>query len=228
MIRGAIFDMDGTLLDSMGIWMTLGRDYLADLGITAEPNLGEILYPMTMKQGVSYLKNRYGLDGTKEQIEADLARRIEDFYERQAPAKPGAYRFLKQLKETGVRLAVATVTKESLARAALERTGILPLLDDLRTVDQAGAGKDRPDIYLQTAAALGTEPGETLVFEDALHAAQTASAAGFPVIGVYDPSGEEKRVDLERFALAYLTDFTRFDRFAREVLSQKTAGKDEG
>ncbi len=90
MIRGAIFDLDGVLLDSMGIWEGLGARYLRRLRITPEPGLNEILFPMSMEQGAAYLKARYPLQQSEAEICCGIAQMLEDYYVREVPAKPGA------------------------------------------------------------------------------------------------------------------------------------------
>ena len=218
MIRGAIFDMDGTLLDSMPIWDNAGALYLASLDIRAEPGLGKRLFPMTVPEAAAYLKQTCALSLSVAQIEEGIRGTVRDFYFFKAELKPGAAGFLQRMQARGIRMAVATVTDRNCTEAALARTGVLGMFDAVLTADEAGCGKDRPDLYLLAARSIGTQPGQTLVFEDALYAARTASSAGFVTVGVFDESGRETQSSLRRECRYYLSDFTDFAAFAADAL----------
>ncbi len=219
MIRGAIFDLDGTLLDSMPMWNHAGEVYLAGLGVRAKPGLAKVMFPMTIQQSAVYLRREYALPLTEEEIIAGVNRTIEGFYRYQAPFKKGVPEFLNGLKSAGIVMAVATVTDRPYVEAALHHLNARPYFRAVLTATEVGAGKDRPDIYLKTAAVLGTATGETLVFEDALHAARTAKAAGFQTVGVYDASSKDRQVALREECDYYLTDFHDFPSFAAEALT---------
>lgn len=207
MIRGAIFDMDGTLLDSMPYWDHAGEVYLKNIGIKAAPNLGKILFPMTMEEGAEYLQEAYDLPLTVKEITAGTNRTVENFYQNQIPLKPGVIELLKSLKARGIKLAVATVTIRPLAEAALERCGVLDLFDTLVTADDVGCGKDCPDIFHKASEIIGTKPSETLVFEDSVHALQTAKEAGFVPVGVYDDSSADEQDKMKQIGVMYLKNF---------------------
>ena len=104
MIRGAIFDLDGVLLDSMGIWKDLGARYLRSLHIQPEPGLNEILFAMSMEQGAAYLKEHYPLPQSEAEIGEGIARMLEDYYFYEVPAKPGAAALLNFLAERGIQV----------------------------------------------------------------------------------------------------------------------------
>lgn len=217
-IRGAIFDLDGTLLDSMPMWNRAGEVYLAGLGVRAKPGLAKVMFPMTIQQSAVYLRQEYALPLTEGEIIAGINRTIEGFYRSKALFKKGVPEFLKGLKAAGIVMAVATVTDRPYVEAALHHLKARQYFRAVLTATEVGAGKDRPDIYLKTAAALGTAAEETLVFEDALHAARTAKAAGFQTVGVYDASSEDCQAALREECNYYLTDFKDFSSFAAEAL----------
>ena len=125
MIAGAIFDADGTLLDSMPIWDNAAALYLEGLGYVPEPGLGRILYPMSMAEGADYLIARYGLSQSREEIVCGVSAAIEDFYFHRAQPKAGLEAFLRQLQERGIPMAVATTSDRRLVEAALKRLGLL-------------------------------------------------------------------------------------------------------
>ena len=178
MIAGAIFDADGTLLDSMPIWDNAAALYLEGLGHVPEPGLGRILYPMSMAEGAEYLIARYGLTQSREEIVCGVSAAIEDFYFHRAQPKAGLEAFLRQLQERGIPMAVATSSDRRLVEAALKRLGLLPRFNGIFTCAQAGAGKSRPDVYhLANCSLGGPDPQTVWVFEDAFFAASTARSA---------------------------------------------------
>lgn len=212
MIQGAIFDADGTLLDSMFIWDTIGEDYLRSLGYTPRENLNETFKNMSLYQAACYYRSEYGVKLSVEEIIEGVNRKIENLYRYEVSLKAGVKEFLKRLAKADVKICVATATDQPLIRAALERWGVDGYFTHILTCGQVGHGKDEPNIYEEALASLGTEKSRTLVFEDALYAVRTAKAAGFPVVGIYD-SHEEYTGEVQALADFYLTSFTQLDSF---------------
>ena len=202
-IKGAIFDVDGTLLDSMPIWMEIGARYVRSLGKEPEENLGEILFPMTMKQGAAYVKETYGLDQSIPQIIEDINAIVEKYYLQEALLKPGAIEILTWLQEKNIPMTVATSTELPLIEGAFARLHLRSFFQEIFTCTQVGAGKDKPLIYQEAARFMGTDPGETWVFEDALHGLLTAKKAGFFTVGLYDAASEKQQEDLAKNADLY-------------------------
>ena len=194
-MKAAIFDVDGTLLDSMSVWEDIGERYLASQNITAEKNLRATLHTMSLEQGATWMKEKYQLDKSISQIIEEVLKIVSDFYRFEAPLKPGVKKTLEWFKERNIQMTVATSGNRELTEAALARNGILDYFEQIYTCTETGAGKDEPLIYLKAAESMQAEPNETLVFEDALHAAETAKKAGFVVIGVYD---EENRKNISK------------------------------
>lgn len=176
--------MDGTLVDSMPIWKALGRNYLEARGLHPTQEQLAVMSPMTMLEGAAYLMDTFGVQGPPERIIGEMEAIMEDHYRTDIPLKPGAADYLAALKAAGARLCVATATAEPLARTCLERLGVAQYLDFILSCETVGAGKTRPDVYLEAARRLGSAPGDTAVFEDALYAARTAKEAGFYVVGI--------------------------------------------
>lgn len=212
MIRGAIFDVDGTLLDSMSVWDHLGEDYLRSLGLTPEENLSQILAPMSLVQAAEYFQQGYGVKASTEEILNGIQARLVFFYREQAQLKPGAAAFLRKLQEKGIKMCIATATEELLVDAALRRCGIRDCFSEIFTCTKVGHSKNEPDIFRAAGNHLGTKKTETYVFEDAFHAAKTAKTDGFPVVAVYDPS-EPQQEQLHALADICLRDFSDFDSF---------------
>jgi len=189
-IRAAIFDLDGTLFDSMGLWSALDRRFLESLGLMPRPGLQEAVAALTLRQSAVYFRQEYGVTLSEEEIMVRLETEIRRAYEELIPLKIGAYDALTLLREKGVPMAVATATEIHLAAAALRRLGILDFFEAVFTCEMVGHSKTEPFVFLAAAEHLGSAPGETWVFEDALFAAQTAHDAGFRVAQVYDESAD--------------------------------------
>ena len=202
----AIFDMDGTLVDSMSFWKTLGVEYLKSRGVSRVPeDILERIKPMTMTESADLFIREFSLPGTPEEVAAQMNAMMDCHYRGDIPAKEGAAVYLKELKRRGVRMCVASATAVELQEACLKRLGLFVYFDFLLSCEEAGGGKNRPDVYLAAARRLGAAPEETAVYEDALYAAQTAKAAGFYVAGVFDRSAESVWDELRSLADESLT-----------------------
>lgn len=210
MINGAIFDLDGTLLDSMGVWEVYGTGYLESLGVAAKPGLNETIIRMSLAQGCEYLRREYNLPLTVKQIAEGINDMVYDEYAFRVQPKPGAVKFVRKLFDRGIKMAVATATDEPLVSAALKRIGILDCFGKIFTCTKVGHGKDEPIIYNEALSFLGTDKSDTVVFEDALHCAFTAKNAGFRVIGIQDDF-EKKSDEMRELCDGFYMSFEEFD-----------------
>ena len=192
----AIFDMDGTLIDSMVFWKNLATEYLTSKGILQIPaDILEQIKPMTMSESAALFRREFGLTGD---VEAQMNEMMEDHYRNDIPLKPGAWEYLENLHRQGVRMCVASATAEHLMESCLTRLGVRQYFEFLLSCETVGAGKRSPLVYQESARRLGTVPGEIAVYEDALYAVQTAKAAGFHVVGVYDDSAADSWQAIEQ------------------------------
>ena len=205
--------MDGTLLDSMAIWEDAGARYLKGLGIQAQEDLGKLLFPMSLQEGAAYMKDRYDLKLSVSQIIEGVGDTVRDYYFYEAPLKKWAPDFLGKLSRKDIPMAVATSSELEHIEAAFKRLNVNQYFQKIFTCSQVGAGKSRPDIYFAAGRYLGTEPRETYVFEDVLHAIETADKAGFKTVGVYDRFSELKQEEIRKHSDIYLEDLTDFQTF---------------
>lgn len=185
----AIFDMDGTLVDSMGFWNRLAVEYLQSKGVAEIPaELPERIKPMTMAESGALFKAEFGLAGNPEE---EMNAMMERHYRQDVPLKPGVRAYLERLRRRDVRMCVVSATAEPLVAACLERLEVLPYFEFLLSCEAVGAGKSSPLIYREAAGRLGVLPEDVVVYEDALYALQSAKKAGCHVVAVYDDSGRK-------------------------------------
>lgn len=207
MLKGAIFDLDGTLLDSMFIWDTIGEDYLRTLGKEPHEDLREAFMPLTLEEAAEYYREHYGVTLSVTEIVDEVNAMVEGIYRTKVTLKPGIKEYLHWLKENGVKMCVATVTDRYLVEETLERLGIRHYFSGIFTCAEFGYGKDKPIIYREALAHLDTTREETCVFEDSFFALKTAKNDGFTAVGVYDKY-EKRQDELRHLAHYYIRDFT--------------------
>ena len=194
----AIFDMDGTLIDSMIFWKNLTSEYLSSKGVTQIPeDIPEKIKPMTMSESAALFQQEFGLTGDPE---AEMNAMMDEHYRNDIPLKPGVREYLRMLHNKGVRMCVASATAEHLMEACLKRLGVRNYFGFLLSCETVGAGKRSPLVYHESAKRLNAAPEEIAVYEDALYALQTAKDAGYYVIGVYDDSAAKNWKTIECIA----------------------------
>ena len=206
MLKGAIFDFDGTLVDSMFIWDTIGEDYLRSLDKEPHEDLKETFMTLTLEEAAEYYRTHYGVTLSVKEIVDGVNTMVEGIYRTRVALKQGVADFLAQLKDNGTRMCIATVTDRYLVEETLDRLGILQYFSEIFTCAEVGYGKDKPIIYRKALEHLDTAKNETYVFEDSLFALKTAKADGFTTVGVYDRH-ENRQDNLKNLADYYIVDF---------------------
>lgn len=209
MIKGAIFDFDGTLVNSMFIWDTFGEDYLRTLGKEPNENLTETFKTFTLEQAAEYYRKNYGVTLSVGEIVDGVNEMVAKLYRTKVVLKNGVLEFLCDLRSKGVKMCVATVTDRPIVEDVLKKLGIRDFFTEIFTCAEVGYNKETPHIYRAALKALGTKKDETVVFEDALHALMTAKNDGFTVAAVYDKH-EAKQIEMRSEADYYISDYERF------------------
>lgn len=223
MIRGAIFDMDGVLLDSMPVWDKAGGWYIESQGKVPEEGLTEVLFTKSMHESARYMQEHYQIAKSEDEIVAGVIEVIHQQYAEMIPAKSGVIDFLRRLKEAGVQVTVATSSDRVLAKAGLTRVGAMKYIDTIFTCNEIGKSKEHPDVYLEAWKSMKIAKEETWVFEDVLHGIRTAKEAGFQTVGVYDASSDANTEKIYQESVIYLKDFTDFEAFYRKASQIRTA-----
>ena len=191
-MKGYIFDLDGTLMDSMWVWEDLAVVYLQAKGIKAADNLSEALQLMTMTEAIRYLKERYAIPDSLAQMRTEVYTIIWRRYKQEVVAKKGAKACLERLHAAGMRMGVLTACERICAEEALKRNGLLEYLDFVASCEELPYDKQDGRLFALMPAMLHTDKAETMFVEDALHAIRTLKAHGFHVTAVYDAAGKEQ------------------------------------
>ena len=192
-IKGVIFDLDGTLIDSMWIWGDVAEKYVRSHGGTPSPTFREELRVLNTREEAQYYIDKFGVNLPVEEVMAGRDNMMLEHLKTEVQLKTGVLQALEELKKRGVKMCIATATDRPLVDASVERHGLDRYMERAFTCTEENTSKSSPDIYFRAAEFLGTDIGETLVVEDALYAMETAKNAGFVVAGVYDKVSDDEQ-----------------------------------
>ncbi len=202
-----IFDLDGTLLDSMPAWKNLDIQFLKKYDITPPDNIHEITKRLSLKASAEYFSYDLGVPLSPEEVITGFNEMIEGRYRLDIPMKPYVREYLDKEKEKGTKMCVLTASEYSYVYEALKRLDLVRYFEFIMTCSQAGVGKDKDEVFHIASNRLGGSTGDTAVFEDALHAAETAKRAGYTVVGVYDESGKRDKEKMKLVVDRYIMSF---------------------
>ena len=188
--KGYLFDLDGTLLDSMGVWEQIDVDFLTRRNIPVPEDYAQAIAPMGFRRAAEYTIARFGFSQSPEEIMEEWHQMAVEQYAHHLSLKPGAKEYLEELKQQSKPLAVVTTSYPELYQPALERGGVLDLFDTIVTVNQVPRGKGFPDIYLEAAKRIQVPPQQCAVFEDITQGIQGAKAADCLAVAVYDSANQ--------------------------------------
>lgn len=205
--RAVIFDLDGTLIDSMGMWSEIDVEYLMRFGIEPPADLQKELEGLMYSEVARYFKDRFHIPDSISEIGDEWVRMAGEKYRKSIPLKPGVREFLAAVKAQDRKTAIASSNHLQLIEDILKIHGIYDYIDEITTCDDVGRGKPDPEVYTVTAKKLGTDPASCLVFEDIPVGIQAGKAAGMCVIAVADVYSEHMREEKIRMADGYITDF---------------------
>jgi len=185
--EAAIFDLDGTLLDSMWVWHAVDRDFFAARGMALPGDYAKELQALTFRETAEYTIARFGLPESPEQLMDQWNEMSFRQYRDHVRLKPGAREYLEALRQRGVKLGVATNLTTHVARAVLESNGVLDWFAALTSADEVPRGKSFPGIYLLAARRLGVEPRLCVAYDDVAKSLLGMRAAGMPACAVREP-----------------------------------------
>lgn len=206
-IKAVIFDLDGTLVDSMGIWKEIDIEYLGRFGHTLPDTLQSEIEGMCFTETAEYIKKRFDLPDSIEKMKNDWNEMAIQKYTCEVPLKPGVLEFLKLLKQKGIKMGIATSNSRELAEAVANRFSFPEYITCLLTGCDVKKGKPAPDVYLTVAQRLGVEPEECLVFEDIVAGIMAGKNAGMKVCAVEDAYSVASRAQKKELADYYIQDY---------------------
>lgn len=206
-IKGAIFDLDGTLVDSLWVWAAIDDEYLSKHGFTTPDTLNAEINHLSFTQTAEYFKSKFNIDEPIEKILNDWNSMALDHYSNDVKLKPGAKEFLQKLKSLGIKISLATSNSQNLLQACLKNNDIYECFDAITTTDEVKKSKEFPDVYLLASKKIGVEPKDCLVFEDILPAAKGAKSAGMNVCIVKDKYCVHSKEELLKVADNYINSY---------------------
>lgn len=206
-IQAVIFDLDGTLIDSMGIWAQIDKEYLSKFGYDVPDNLQEEITHLTLTETAIYFKNNFNIDSSIEDIISTWHEMAFYHYSNTIKLKDSVVEYLNLLKQKGLKIALATSNSIPLLEATLKKNNIYHFFDSITTTEEVKKSKDNPDIYLLSAKKLNVDPNNCLVFEDIVQAVKGAKLAGMKVFAIYDKASENQKEALINIADKYILSF---------------------
>lgn len=216
--KAVLFDLDGTLVDSMWMWKAIDIEYLARFGYECPEDLQKSIEGMSFSETAVYFKERFLIPDSLEEMKADWTRMSIDKYRHEVPLKKGARSFLQELKKRGIKMGIATSNGREMAEAVLSSLQITEYFDLIMTACEVSAGKPAPDIYLKEAELFGVKPEECLVCEDVPAGILAGKRAGMEVCAVEDDFSLGMTEEKKELADYYIRNY-------EELLSQFTGGR---
>ncbi len=207
-IKAVLFDLDGTLVDSMWLWEDIDREYLSRFDITLPEDLQDMIQGMSFSETAVYFKERFLIPHSLEEIKAEWNEMAWKKYAEEVPLKEGVLSFLKELRNRGIAMGIATSNSKELVELVVGKLGVAEYFSSIRTSCEVAKGKPSPDIYQLVAKDLGAEPAECLVFEDIIAGIMAGKSAGMKVCSVYDKKSEGDTKKKQELSDYYIHTFS--------------------
>lgn len=206
-IQAVLFDLDGTLVDSMWVWRDIDIAYLGKFGLTLPESLQAEIEGKSFTETAVYIKERFDIPDSIEEMKAAWNRMAFDKYTHEVPLKKGAREFLNHCKEKGIRLGIATSNSRELVDNIIRVHGLSDYFTGVVTGCEVERGKPSPDVYLEAARRCGVEPSACLVFEDIIPGIMAGRAAGMKVCAVEDDYSLPQEMEKRKLADYYIKDY---------------------
>ena len=205
--KAALFDLDGTLVDSMWMWKQIDIEFLERFGYDCPDDLQKKIEGMSFSETAVYFKKRFEIPMELDEIKACWTQMSIDKYRHEVPLKTGALEFLQFCKEQGLRTGIATSNGREMVDAVIESLGLAPYLDVITTACEVRAGKPEPDIYLEVAKRLQVSPEDCIVFEDVQAGILAGKRAGMTVIAVEDDFSKNQEAVKKELSDGFIHDY---------------------
>lgn len=206
-IKGVIFDLDGTLIDSMWVWDQIDMEYLNEKNLDVPENLADEIGHLSFNQVAVYFKERFKLEDSLDEIKKRWSDMAYYHYSTDIKLKEGVVEFLQYLKKSNIKIGLATSNSHALLEVVLKNNNIYNYFNAITITDEVSVGKHEPDVYLLAAKKLGVSPNECLVFEDIVQAIKGAKKAGMKVVGVADSRSLNDRDEIISLTDKFITNF---------------------
>ncbi|WP_024614337.1 HAD family phosphatase [Clostridium sp. Ade.TY] len=206
-IEAAIFDLDGTLIDSMWVWDQIDIDYLTSKNIPVPKNLNDEIGHLSFNQVALYFKERFKLEDSLDEIKNSWNDMANYHYSNTIKLKKGVKEFLDFLKESNIKIGLATSNSKQLLELVLKNNEIYDYFDAITITDEVSIGKHEPDVYLLAAQKLNVNPKNCIVFEDIVQAVKGAKKANMKVIAVEDERSLPEKEELTSLSDKFISDF---------------------
>ena len=205
-----LFDLDGTLIDSMWLWHAIDIEYLKRFNLTPPKDLSASIEGMSFNETAVYFKERFNISDSIEKIKADWDEMSHELYCTKVNLKAGAKRFIEYIQENNIKMAICTSNSYTLAVDVLKALDIFKYFEVVITSGMVGQGKPNPDVYLEAAKRLQVSPDKCIVFEDVIQGIMAGKNAGMQVVAVYDDATKECKDEKIRLADYYVDSFDEF------------------